>query len=309
MLLGAASMTFTALALAQGQDSTPEERNTQVVAELLARVFDNYNQVYFDRRLEKSQELRHERMEIRVDRIGGADSMLLAYREFADGDYSRVTRAGIFALAPDHEKNATRMEVWDLSVMDALPGAEAAGVTERPEAPPDCMVYWKREAAQFRGQAQGQCRAWAIESVLSEQQLWLTAPAGDAHPGGAFQLHVARMMRCYIDVPGVSSGRDEDFTRYDGLMVHDRGGTARVTTEDGRQLGLRLSNVDWPLNNYEGVFTRDVLVLYVLEFSEEETKSHGYIFTEPDAQRIGINLYWMLAYCYMTSNTEVRPFM
>ena len=117
------------------------------------------------------------------------------------------------------------------------------------------------------------------------------------------------MMRCYIDVPGVSSGRDEAFTRYDGLMVHDRGGTARVTTKEGRQLGLRLSNVDWPLNNYTGVFTRDVLVLYVLEFVDEETKSHGYIFTEPEAERIGINLYWMLAYCYMTSNTEVRPFM
>ncbi len=143
---------------------------------------------------------------------------------------------------------------------------------------------------------------------MSEQQLWLTAPGGRTHPGAAYELHAARMMRCYIDIPGVSGGRDEEFRRYDNLMVHDRGGTARITTKDGRELGIRLSNVDWPLNNYSDVFTRDVLVLYVLEYIGEEVKSHRYIFTEPDAKRIGINLYWMLSYCYMTSNTEIRPF-
>lgn len=37
-----------------------------------------------------------------------------------------------------------------------------------------------------------------------------------------------------------------------------------------------------------------MLVLYLLEYLGEEVKSHGYIFTEPDAERIGINLYWML---------------
>ena len=117
------------------------------------------------------------------------------------------------------------------------------------------------------------------------------------------------MMSCYIDVPGVSGGRDEEYKRYDGLMVHDRGGSARITTKDGQQLGIRLSNVDWPLNNYNESFTRDVLVLYVLEYIGDEIKSHGYIFTEPRAERIGINLYWMMSYCYMQSNTTVRPFM
>ena len=58
-----------ALTLAQGQDSTPTKRNTQVVAELLARVFDNYNQVYFDRRLGCPESERHGRLEMRVDRI------------------------------------------------------------------------------------------------------------------------------------------------------------------------------------------------------------------------------------------------
>ncbi len=296
-------------AMAQGQDSTPTERNVLVIAELLARVYDNYNQVYFDRRIGYPENERHDRIELRVDRVGGPDSLLLAFREFAGGDYSRLTRAGALALSPDNERGAARMEVWSQPVEGLEPMAAGAGVSERPEEAADCVVYWTREAAQFRGRAQGECAAWANESVLSEQQLWLDAPGGRDHPGGAYQLHAARMMNCYIDVPGVSGGRDEDYKRYDNLRVHDRGGGARITHSDGRVLGIRLSNVDWPLNNYNDAFTRDVLVLYVLEYTGDEIKSHGYIFTEPRAERIGINLYWMMSYCYMESNTEVRPFM
>ena len=163
-----ACCAYSALALAQGQDSTPTERNTQVVAELLARVFDNYNQVYFDRRLGHPESERHDRLEIRVDRVGDPDSMLLTYREFADGDYSRLKRAGVISLSPDNGREATRMAVWSLAIDGLEPMQEGVGVRTRPEAPPDCLVYWTREAAQFRGKAEGECPAWASQSVLSE---------------------------------------------------------------------------------------------------------------------------------------------
>ena len=294
---------------AQGEDSTPTERDVKVLAELLARVYDNYNQVYFDRRIGYPENERHDRIELRVDRVGGPDSMLLAFREFSGGDYSALTRAGALALSPDNGRGASRMEVWNRPVAGLDPMAEGAGVSERPAAPPDCVVFWTREAAQFRGKAEGECAAWADKSMLGEQQLWLDAPGGRDHPGGTYKLHAARMMSCYIDIPGVSGGRDEEYRRYDNLQVHDRGGGATITHSDGRQIGIRLSQVDWPLNNYSDVFTRDVLVLYVLENIGDEITSHGYVFTEPDAERIGINLYWMLSYCYMESNKIVRPFM
>ena len=308
-LAGLAWMLAAGPAFAQGQDSTPTERNAMVIAELLARVYDNYNQVYFDRRLGYPENERHDRIELRIDRVGGPDSMLLAFREFAGGDYSQLTRAGALALSPDNGREATRMEVWNRPVEGLEPMAEGAGLAGRPEGPPDCVVYWTREAAQFRGRPEGECTAWAGESALGEQQMWLDSPGGRDHPGGTYELHAARLMSCYIDVPGVSGGRDEEYRRYDNLQVHDRGGGASITHSDGRRLSIRLSHVDWPLNNYNDVFTRDVLVLYVLEYIGDEIKSHGYIFTEPTAERIGINLYWMMSYCYMESNTQVRPFM
>ena len=130
-----------------------------VIAELLARVYDNYNQVYFDRRIGYPEDQRHDRLEIRVDRVGGPDSMLLAYREFTGGDYSQLTRTGALALSPDNERQATRMEVWSRPVDGLGPMDQSAGVTQRPDESPDCVVYWTREAAQFRGQAEDDCPA------------------------------------------------------------------------------------------------------------------------------------------------------
>ena len=103
-------------------------------------------------------------------------------------------------------------------------------------------------------------------------------------------------------------GRDEPYTRYDNLSLHDQGAETWFTDKDGRTLGLRLFNVDWPINNYEGYFTRDSLVIYVVEkFDDGTTKEHGYAFTLPEANRIGINLKWLLASCFMVSGKVDTP--
>jgi hypothetical protein len=87
------------------------------------------------------------------------------------------------------------------------------------------------------------------------------------------------------------------------------GGEAWFTSKEGRELGISLFLVDWPINNYDGVFTRDSFVIYVSEKTDEGRKELGYAFTVPTADRIGINLKWMLASCYMTSNRDETPSM
>jgi hypothetical protein len=70
---------------------------------------------------------------------------------------------------------------------------------------------------------------------------------------------------------------------------------------------VSLLNVDWQINNYKGVFTRDSLVLYVNELKDGKRIAHGYSFTDPVVDRLGINLKWMLAYCYRESNRDAKP--
>ena len=142
--------------------------------------------------------------------------------------------------------------------------------------------------------------------MLSKRQLWVSFAD---EPAGDYRLHRARAFECYADIPGVGGGRDEPYDRYAGLELHDQGGSAWFTSKEGRRLGVSMLLVDWPINNYEGAFARDSLVVYLSEERDDGRKELGYAFTVPDADRIGINLKWILVNCYMQSNESVTPFM
>jgi hypothetical protein len=180
-------------------------------------------------------------------------------------------------------------------------------MTPKPAA--NAQVWWRRDAAQFSATADADCPedpGSPIALSLAQQQLWWSSRRNDS----AVKLHRSRAFTCYADIPGVGGGRDEPYTRYDNLSLHDQGAETWFTDKDGRTLGLRLFNVDWPINNYEGYFTRDSLVIYVVEkFDDGSTKEHGYAFTLPEANRIGINLKWLLASCFMVSGKVDTPTM
>ncbi|MDA9671517.1 hypothetical protein N9T95_01215, partial [bacterium] len=194
-----------------------------------------------------------------------------------------------WSLFDDDAKEAVRMEIDDT------------------QAGSQCPVWWTRDAAQFSAAADADCAedpGSPIALSLAQQQLWWGSRRNDS----GIKFHRSRAFTCYADIPGVGGGRDEPYTRYDNLSLHDQGAETWFTDKDGRTLGLRLFNVDWPINNYEGYFTRDSLVIYVVEkFDDGSTKEHGYAFTLPEANRIGINLKWLLASCFMVSGKVDTP--
>ena len=271
------------VANAQGQDSTPQERDLQVIEALLPGVFSNANQAYFDQR--GGNDVRHQSAEVRIE----------------PGDDG-------FRVSVSVGESGLREEGWSLSAEADAVALRMAGVDDR-GAEETCTIHWRREAAQFRATraAGSDCdERFASELVLSERQLWM-AYANAA--GGDFRLHRARAFSCYADIPGVGGGRDEPFERYGEYSLHDQGGSAWFTAKDGRRLGISLFSVDWPINNYVGSFTRDSLVVYVNEDVDGSRKQHGYAFTPPEAERIGINLKWILVNCYMESNADIVPYM
>lgn len=279
------SFFCTHYAIAQGQDSSKWARDQQVIEVMLAGLYVNANQTYFDGRLkvEKPQS----RADIEIRPGDASNEFSVTYRnKTAD-----TTIEQEWALISDDKAGAVRMDITD---------SEGAS---------QCPLYWYREAAQFRAMPDDDCEsigAGPSELVLSSQQLWWSSDKR----GAPYQLHRAREFTCYADVPGVGGGRDEPYNRYDNLKIHDQGADAWFETEEGRRLGISLFAVDWPMNNYDGFFTRDSLVVYILEqFEDGSVKEHGYSFTEPDVQRIGINLKWMLASCFLVSGKDAVPSM
>jgi len=270
--------------IAQGQDSTPWSRDLQVIEVMLPGFYSNANQAYFDgrRKVDDPQPRHNLLIEVTGD---GFDITLSA----PDGTVMSNQR---WSLAEDDQRRAVRMDIRDA------------------DGTPLCPVWWSRDAAQFSAEGDAECTEGMgspAALALGEQQLWWTSrDASDT----AVKLHRARQFTCYADIPGVGGGRDIPYTRYDNLSLHDQGAEIWFVDKDGSNLGLRLFNVDWPINNYEGYFTRDSLVIYVIEkLDDGSTKEHGYAFTLPEANRIGINLKWLLASCFMISGKVDTPTM
>lgn len=271
--------------LAQGQDSSRWERDHIVISTMLNGIYSNGNQAYFDKRTKVTPaHLPHDLL------IEGADNKSIFSATLTVSNESD-TQPLTWVLVNDTDAKAVRMDI-------SLATGEAV-----------CPLYWSREAAQFRASLAPDCKQNTLapeELVLSQQQLWWMIPGAQT---GDLKLHRARQFSCYADVPGVGGGRDEPYNRFENIRIHDQGGEAWFTTEKGRTLGISLFSVDWPINNYTGFFTRDSLVIYVMEKDDSGRREHGYAFTLPEANRIGINLKWMLANCFMVSSNDDIPVM
>ncbi len=316
-------------AFAQGQDSTPGERNLRVMAELLPGYYDNANQHYFDRRRGLPEADRHARIGTTITRVDaprfGEHAFLWVNRSrVGEGEQTSYRIATLEARGDEVVmRHYLRMagEISDAELATLEPSA-----LRRTEG---CDYYFRRRAEHFRGaQRPGACRfEWEGQAVhtsneieLSASDLWffdhkIVAATGEritgVGSGEPFWLERARLFHCYVDIPGVGGGRDIPFERYDGITLHDKGGSHWFRTRGGepRELGISLQSVTWHvLNERGGAFNRDSLVLYVLERKADGgTVEHGYAFTEPDAERIGQNLKWMLVNCALTPRDEARP--
>ena len=316
---------------AQGQDSTPAERNLLIMAEMLPGVYDNANQAYFDERRGLPDEDRHQRTSTTITRIdapafGDFAFLWVNDNKTADGGHKTYR---IATLSADGGPDEVRMRHY-LKLEGEIGADELATLEPRDlRRTEGCDYYFKRRADHFRGaQRDKACQfRWGDEDVytantieLSGSDLWFVdhkyvEATGKRITGVAsgepLWLERAREFHCYADIPGVAGGRDIPFERYDNMTIHDRGGIVWFETrdEEARNIGITLRRVTWHVNNeVGGNFNRDSLVLYVLErMPDGKVESHTYTFTQPDAERIGMNMKWMLVNCAITPRHEAVP--
>lgn len=342
LLVLAALLAFFAPALfAQGQDSTPGERYVRVLAQLLPGVFDNANQSYFDRRRGLADNERHERINISIEKIEApafGEYVFAWTSTLGEGEQSKSSirlvalSAGGSDGFPDEvvvmrhyfDREGRLQATAEGGDWGALKPTELASTA-------GCEYLFRRRADSFRGaQSAGACRVdWQGEPVYTDNTIELSAADLFVHDhkyrvatgeritgvasGEPFWLERARIFHCFVDMPGVGGGRDEPFERYDNIRLHDKGGSHWLSTrsKNPQQLGIALQAVSWHvLNEDNGNFNRDSLVVYIMErLADGTVKEHGYGFTEPEAERIGVNLKWMLVNCALVPPAAARPTM
>jgi len=293
--------------LAQGQDGAPFERDLLVLSALFPGVYDNANQAYFDQRLNVPDAKRHGKMHIEIDRIDApkfGDHVFVSTNVIGDETESKAIY--LYSIETDNLTQSVRMKTYSLN------GHQGKKITKSiADYIEGCDLLWRRELGHYRGRLENDdCEINEAhifyEMQISDDGFWLSLSADVVD---YYKMIRARDFTCYIDVPGVGGGRDILFERYAIDALHDLGDEAWVKTNAGQEIGVSLFRVYWTFNNYDDVFARPSFVIYVKTKEENsEVKEVGYSFTSPDAERIGINLKWALAYCYQISNEDIEPF-
>ena len=119
--------------------------------------------------------------------------------------------------------------------------------------------------------------------------------------GLKYDLRRARAATCWVavkkDRPKADGSPDWHFQQ--GVRLHDQGGRAMVGGgETGAQpLVIRMRNVVWP-PQADGTpsSNKPSVVLYVHK-PDRPDSAEAYVWADPGAARIGINLRWMQASC------------
>lgn len=327
------SVAGAPLLQAQGQDSTAGERNLRIMAELLPGHYDNANQHYFDQRRKLAADDQHVRMSTTIRRVNAPAFGRYAYLwinevQTATGAQRSWRIASLHAGPASDEVTMQH----HLRMQGEITEAELATLTpaqlRRTEG---CDYRFKRRADHFRGlQESGRCEfEWEGQRVrtdneisISKSSLWFhdhkwVIKTGRRITGVAsgepYWLERSRDFHCYADIPGVGGGRDIPFKRYDDITLHDKGGMFWFKTDEDtpREIGLQLRAVTWHvLNEANDYFNRNSMVLSVLErLGDGSVKEHAYAFTDPQTERIALNLKWILANCAITPRQAAKPEM
>ena len=292
------------------------DRDMRTLLEWFPGVYDNQEQVYFEEQQGVAEDLRHERIHhtfARVDLPAFGDNVFYI-QQYIDDNPGNIYRQRIYVFTADYEENAIRLAIHTpkdvAALVDAhldpskLEGLTPADTTNMP----GCDVFWRKRAAEFDGQMKaGACSFISKRSgkriiidddlILTDSEIWISDRAEDedgnyvfGHKEGISHINVkARRFECWI----AALERDgESWTFKSDLEMWDQGGTIRIETdeEQPQTVGIKMRNVRWPRGD-----NRNSLVLYAYRGDEENAAS--YVWGEPTAERLAMNLRWMQASC------------
>lgn len=320
-------------ASAVAQDQPPLQRDLMIISELFPGTYDNMEQVYFDNRLNLDEDIRHERVlsEVRRipnDRFGEHAFFILDYWYEQDRWHPRI-----YSFHMDEAEDAIRMKLHsfagfdrapylnahkDLSALDSL---SLDDLTHLPE----CDLFWRQSVGGYHAKMkdkacvykEGEETVYAdYQMMLSDRALWKGDVIRRVSDGAQVNnepevLHKQLKARWFNCSMGFSGDNPENFSN---IPIHDQGGTYFVprptADKPDRQIGIRLRNVDWAMNNGATGFTNDVFVMYIVErASGQKDYNVTYTWGAPEETSVGLNLQWLISSCYITPQSETRPYL
>ncbi len=278
--------------------------------------FDNFAESYDDK--ERKAEHPHENIHSvfkKVD-LPAIGKYVFFVQQFLDGDESKVYRQRLYIITPDKAEKALKLTIYTFddekkyrdSHIDAkkLSGLTMGNLTTTP----GCEVYWKLSATcdKFAGyMKKDACRVASKrlnktiiitdDLFLTKDEIWINDQAKDEQGNYVFgnkanihaKLKRVRWFEGWTAIlkSGETAMANKDFAsdEYEGktkLVIHDQGGTVNLNDKYSVQLAQ--------LQHRSGLW---VMTLSVIE--RTTGLKIAYSWTNPEAERLGINQRWMQA--------------
>lgn len=315
-------LIFSVLVLSTSALADPAavlDRDMRTFLDWFPGVYDNVEQVYFEGELGVPEEERHERIHhtfapVELPAFG---ENVFYVQQYLDDDPSKIYRQRLYVFTPDYDENAIRLQIHTpadvAALVDAhLDNSKLEGLTpEQTRHMQGCDVFWRRQANQFIGYMKPKACSFVSQRsgkriiidddlLLTENELWISDRAEDedgnyvfGNKAGIHHKNIkARRFECWI----AAQERDgENWTFKSGLEMWDQGGSIWIETDEDepQNIGIKMRNVRWPTGT-----NRNSLVLYAHRDGEERAVS--YVWGEPTAERLAMNLRWMQASCTLS---------
>jgi hypothetical protein len=278
--------------------------------------FDNYAQHYNDK--ETKFEYPHEHIHSIFKRVNlpnlGKDVFFV--QQYLDGDESKIYRQRLYIFTPDKKEKALKLTIYsfddDKKYRDShLDPAKLNGLTmANLTTTPGCEVFWKLNKARDKFEGYMKKDACKVMSkrlnktiiitddlFLTKDEIWINDQAKDEQGNYIFGNksnihHKLKKVRWFEGWTAIlNSGetpmatQDFEAAEYDGktkIVIHDQGGKVKINDK----YSVQLAN----LQHRSGLW---VLTLKVIE--NATGKAISYTWTNPEAEKIGINLRWVQA--------------
>jgi CpeT/CpcT family (DUF1001) len=310
------TLTFLAFYVtikAQNLDADMKEMLTLFTGE-----YDNFQQVWQEKEDKTPDSLMHTHIHsiflpVKIPAIG---QNIFYVKQYTDGDTNKVYRMRIYSFSVDDQEKAIRLDIHTFkdekpyknanltpSVLEALKPENFTNTS-------GCGVYWKKDGKEkgvFRGYMKDKAcnfvstrsgkRIFINDNLrLSPESIWIADEATDENGGYVFghkgkiphKLTRCRPFKGWISwrTEEGKDGKEDKYAFIGNLKLHDHGWKTRVILPDGTvtPYTVELSQV---------VFEKRIPVMKLAIYEEGKTKAVTYNWTNPEAERIGVNLRWL----------------
>lgn len=277
--------------------------------------FDNFQQIWQEKEDKMPDSLRHEHIHsifipVLMPAVG---ANVFFVKQYMDGDTNNIYRMRVYNFSEDKTEKAIRLDIYtfkdktdEMTYKNANrdPSVLAGLKPENFTSTTGCGVFWRREGTAFIGSMKEKAcnfiskrsgkKIFVTDSLrLTPDQIWIRDEAYDENGGYVFghkgKIH-HKLIRCRTFKGWFAirqeGGKEEKYDFVGNLTLHDQGWRKRVVRPDGTltPYTVELSQV---------IFEKKINVMKLAIYEEGTERAITYNWTNPEAERIGINLRYL----------------